>query len=152
MDTPCGAVSCEGKEKGQPALSLLTCAGESAYSKTGANGCIDGRNGEKMSIGLISSGSLDAYLEQGGCLLLDVRSPDSYRHGHIAGAVNIPWPEEERKLRGIRSSKLIVVYCESGARSLSVCRKLSARGLRTRSLVGGLLAYRGKYLESENKD
>lgn len=105
-----------------------------------------------MSIGLISSGSLDAYLEHGGCLLLDVRSPELYRRSHIAGAINVPWPAEERRLRTIHGPEPVIVYCESGSNSLSVCRRLSARGLETKSLVGGFLAYRGKYLENKKKD
>lgn len=98
-----------------------------------------------MSIRLISSGSLDAYLEQGNCVLIDIRTPAAYRRSHIAGAVNLPWPVKEQDLRKIRGPEPVIVYCDRGSNSLSVCRALSARGLETMSLVGGFEAYRGTH-------
>lgn len=52
-----------------------------------------------------------------GALLLDVRTPSEFGGGHVAGAVNVPVDELERRLAEIPKGREIVVYCRSGARS-----------------------------------
>ncbi len=52
-------------------------------------------------------------------LLLDVRNFQEFRQAHIAGAVNIPLPELQRRLGEIITfrEKKIVIYCRSGRRA-----------------------------------
>jgi rhodanese-related sulfurtransferase len=57
---------------------------------------------------------VNAALERGdaGFVLLDVRSPQSYAAGHIAGAVNLPHARiTERNLEQYARDTLFVVYC-----------------------------------------
>ena len=51
-------------------------------------------------------------------LILDVRSPEEYKEGHIPGAVNIPHDQLVTRLAEIGShkNKDIVLYCRSGRR------------------------------------
>ena len=52
-------------------------------------------------------------------ILLDVRSPQEYKEGHLNGAINIPLYELERccSCNLKEKNKTIIVYCQSGIRS-----------------------------------
>lgn len=68
-------------------------------------------------------------LVEGGALLLDVRSPEEFRGGHIEGAVNIPVDELESRLGELTPpQEPIVLYCRSGARSSRAAGMLKQRG------------------------
>ena len=66
----------------------------------------------------ITKDDLDSYIKQ-GATIIDVRSPQEYREGHIDGAISIPdyqiKKEIEKQLPN--KDKLIVVYCTTGHRS-----------------------------------
>ena len=49
-------------------------------------------------------------------ILLDVRSPQEYKEGHLNGAINIPLYELERccSCNLKEKNKTIIVYCQSG--------------------------------------
>ena len=51
-------------------------------------------------------------------LILDVRSPEEYKEGHIPGAINIPYDQMGARLAEISShkNKEVVLYCRSGRR------------------------------------
>ena len=51
-------------------------------------------------------------------ILLDVRTPEEYRGGHIPGSKNLPLQQIE-KIESIAEKKEtpLFVYCQSGARS-----------------------------------
>lgn len=51
-------------------------------------------------------------------LILDVRSPEEYKGGHIPGAINIPHDQLGSRLAEIGShrNKEVVLYCRSGRR------------------------------------
>lgn len=64
----------------------------------------------------------DAYVEQfedvgTDHLLIDVRTPQEFASGHIAGAINIPVEQLANRLSEVSTSMPIVVYCQSGNRS-----------------------------------
>ena len=53
-----------------------------------------------------------------GALLLDVRSPEEFKAGHIDGAVNIPVQDLEARMGEVGArERPVVVYCHSGMRS-----------------------------------
>ena len=58
-------------------------------------------------------------LVERGALLVDVRTPEEFAAGHVAGAINIPHLEVEARLVefGADHEREIVVYCRSGNRS-----------------------------------
>lgn len=68
--------------------------------------------------GLVSKAKAKELLRSGG-RLLDVRSPEEFRSGHLAGAVNVPYQEVGERIGGIAPDKSqpILVYCLSGGRS-----------------------------------
>jgi len=62
--------------------------------------------------------------------LLDVRTPQEYSQGRLAGSVLIPVGEFERRIGEVPKNKTIIVYCAVGARSKPVASFLSQQGYR----------------------
>jgi rhodanese-related sulfurtransferase len=52
-----------------------------------------------------------------GAVIIDVRSPEEYREGHVKGSVNIPLDRIESQLKKLDRSKPVITCCRSGARS-----------------------------------
>ncbi|RUO23104.1 sulfurtransferase [Aliidiomarina iranensis] len=79
-------------------------------------------------------------------VLIDVREPDEFRAGHIAGAVNIPRGMLEFKLSGMPElqdrDKRVVVYCKTSGRGALAAVALKEMGyLQVHSISGGLDAW-----------
>lgn len=77
--------------------------------------------------------------------LLDVRSDDEWRQGHLPGALHIDrgFLEVRAESRLPDRERAIVVYCESGTRSLFAAQTLLTLGYtRVHSLDGGLQAWK----------
>lgn len=85
------------------------------------------------------------YQETHGAILLDVRTPQEYREGHIPGSKNIPLQELNR-ISTVASQKDIplFVYCHSGARSRQAVSALQRMGYQNVKNIGGISAYTGK--------
>lgn len=75
-------------------------------------------------------------LDASRTVLLDVRSDEEWRNGHIPGSVRLPLPQLRARLSELPKDKEITVYCTSGQRSYYACRILSQQGFRTRNLSG----------------
>lgn len=80
-----------------------------------------------------------------GAHVLDVREPEEWARGVIAGSVLLQLSEVERRQPGIahlRHQPLIVI-CHGGKRSATACRILARLGITGQiNLVGGILAWR----------
>jgi phage shock protein E len=61
-------------------------------------------------------------------LLLDVRTPEEFAAGHIAGAVNIPYNQVAAQLSSIPKDDEVVLYCHSGRRAGLAAEVLAANG------------------------
>lgn len=77
-----------------------------------------------------------AGLEPDRQFLLDVRSEEEFRNGHIPGATHIPLPQLRARVSEVPPDKEILVHCQSGQRSYFACRFLSQRGFNVRNLTG----------------
>ena len=76
--------------------------------------------------------------------LLDVRTPDEYADGHIAGAVLVDVNEsdfEEKAVSVLDANRPVAVYCRSGRRSARAASLLTARGYKVTNLNGGVMAW-----------
>jgi rhodanese-related sulfurtransferase len=62
--------------------------------------------------------------------LLDVRTPQEYSQGRLAGSVLIPIGEFERRIGEVPKNRTIVVYCAVGSRSKSAASLLAQRGFK----------------------
>lgn len=73
-------------------------------------------------------------------LLLDVRTPDEYLAGHLAGAVNVP-DDQVLNLRGSLPQDLntpIALYCRSGRRVQNAMQLLRQLGYNNLYSLGGI--------------
>ena len=78
-----------------------------------------------------------------GALLLDVRTPEEYREGHIPQSRNLPSLEAVGVLAPEKDTPLFV-YCLSGARSSQAVGALRRMGYTNVKNIGGIAAYKGK--------
>ena len=85
------------------------------------------------------------YKNAEGAVLLDVRSPQEYREGHIPGSKNVPLQQLD-KVEEVTENKdtVLYVYCRSGARSRQAVSLLQAMGYTNVHNIGGIAAYSGK--------
>ena len=85
------------------------------------------------------------YKNAAGAVLLDVRSPQEYREGHIPGSQNVPLQQLD-KVEEVTENKdtLLYVYCHSGARSRQAVSLLMHMGYTNVHNIGGFAAYSGK--------
>jgi rhodanese-related sulfurtransferase len=74
-------------------------------------------------------------------LIVDVRTPQEFAAGHIAGALNIPIDELRLRKAELSAVKPIVTYCEVGQRGYLATRILLQTGQNVVNLSGGYRAY-----------
>ena len=72
-------------------------------------------------------------------LLLDVRRPDEFESGHIAGAINISVETLASRLSEVPDGQTIVVYCRSGNRSATASEILADAGYNDIYDMGGII-------------
>ncbi|MDW8395367.1 MAG: rhodanese-like domain-containing protein [Anaerolineae bacterium] len=71
-------------------------------------------------------------------VLIDVRSREEFKGGHIPGAVNIDVQEIDRRLSEIPRDKPVVLYCRSGSRSAIAASILKRAGFAEVYDLGGI--------------
>lgn len=85
-------------------------------------------------------------------LILDVREPQEYRRGHIAGARPIPLGALAQRMGALPRDREIVCVCQSGNRSRAAVNQLAAAGYQALNLRGGMLAWAGANLPVKTGD
>ena len=73
-----------------------------------------------------------AELKKNGAIILDVRTPQEYKGGHIKGSINIPVEGLRKnigKLEG-KQDQTVITCCASGMRSASAKGILKAKGFK----------------------
>ena len=80
-----------------------------------------------------------------GAVLLDVRTPQEYREGHIPGSRNVPLQTIDKVAAVVdNKDKALFVYCYSGARSSQAAGMLQRMGYSNVTNIGGIAAYGGE--------
>ena len=77
-------------------------------------------------------------------VVLDVRTANEFKEGHLEGALNIDQEQSDfiQKVKAaLPADKTIAVYCRSGRRSASAAQRLAAEGYKVVNLKGGILAW-----------
>ena len=73
-------------------------------------------------------------------ILLDVRSVQEYKEGHVVGSINIPlYDLKQEALSKINKESIIIVYCSAGIRSrksIQILKKLEYKNLY--NIEGGI--------------
>ena len=70
--------------------------------------------------------------------LLDVRTPEEYKQGHVGGAELIPLDKLAAKKGLIPKDRDVICICESGSRSRVATRQLSSLGYKVSNMRGGM--------------
>lgn len=77
-------------------------------------------------------------------ILIDVRTPDEFAEGHIPSAINLNYnsTDFDDELDKLDKTKIYLVYCRSGARSVNAATMMSERNFTTiYTLKGGILGW-----------
>lgn len=74
-------------------------------------------------------------------ILVDVRDPDEFEEGHIAGAINLPLNELRERLGELPRDRELWLYCRVGQRGYYAARLLMQHGFQVKNLPGGYLTY-----------
>ena len=82
-----------------------------------------------------------AAASAGGAVVIDVREPEEYVAGHVAGAHLLPLGEVVGRLDEVPTAEPVYVICQSGVRSLKAARFLRASGYDATSVAGGTKAW-----------
>lgn len=100
-------------------------------------------------------GTLEAtQLINRGATLLDVRTADEFKRGHIAGSKHIPVDQIAARAGEVAKNKdnPVVVVCQSGGRSASACATLRKQGYtQVLNLQGGIGAWQSANLPLTTK-
>ena len=94
---------------------------------------------------LKESGDFAKIIEDKNIQIVDVRTPDEYKEGHIPNAKNIDIYSKDfdNKILDLNKETPVAVYCRSGKRSLEASKKLINQGFKVYDLDGGILAWKG---------
>lgn len=80
-------------------------------------------------------------------LVVDVRTANEWKSGHIEGSINIPLNQLRDRLAELPRDEPFVVHCQSGYRSSIACSLLEAEGFRHQEdMVGGYKAWQAARL------
>jgi rhodanese-related sulfurtransferase len=100
----------------------------------------------KSSVENISATALKQLLKQDKSLkLVDVRTPNEFKQGHIKNAVNIDVFKSDfvnQCESKFKTSDRLIIYCRSGQRSMNAAKKLEKAGFTSLyNLNGGVMAW-----------
>jgi rhodanese-related sulfurtransferase len=88
-------------------------------------------------------------LANSGAMLVDLRSANQFKDGHIAGARNVPGDQvaADPKAIGKLADKTVILYCDDGRAAAAAQRTLVRAGAKNLfSLRGGLAAWKQENL------
>ena len=77
----------------------------------------------------------------GGAPVVDVREPDEYASGHVAGAVLIPMSQVVARSGELTRDGPVYIVCASGQRSGKAAQWYRSQGIDARNLAGGMKAW-----------
>ncbi len=72
--------------------------------------------------------AFDLIKEDKEIYILDVRTRGEYMKGHLRGAKNIPLNDIEKRIGKVPMGKKVLVYCQTGSRSVRAIRRLEVAG------------------------
>ncbi|MBO6213195.1 MAG: rhodanese-like domain-containing protein [Algoriella sp.] len=79
-------------------------------------------------------------------VLLDVRTPEEFAEGHVAGATNIDVknPNFTEEISKLDTKKNYYIYCKSGVRAKLATEKMQEKGFKNaKNFKDGMSTYKG---------
>jgi len=89
----------------------------------------------KQLFGGTATADLKSIIDE-GAFLVDVRTAGEFANGHVKGSVNIPLDRVAGQLAKFKNKKNIIVFCQSGGRSVQAKNILEQNGI-TNVINGG---------------
>ena len=145
------------RDEGFPTLVLVNAAGETVFQETGYFGGgpaeLLARLRRHTTLAGSEAGaafknlSVDEFAQMAAdrsTVILDVRTPQEFAAGHLAGAqnLNVGGSDFSEKAAALDKSRTYLVHCASGVRSVLACEKLGKLGFaRLYNLPGGFRAW-----------
>lgn len=90
---------------------------------------------------VITVGEMKKLQAKENVQLVDVRDAETYKKGHIPGAISVPYSEEQDFLDRFQKREVIVVCCDRGNLSAKVTLRMRKAGYPAYSLAGGYEGY-----------
>lgn len=95
--------------------------------------------------GMDLSQALKEMAELPEAKLVDVRTTEEYRMGHVPGSISLPLDSLGRAQKLFpKMDTPLYIYCQSGARSRAACQALKQMGYLKVNDAGGIMSYAGK--------
>ena len=91
--------------------------------------------------GMVETITWEEVLKVEDAFILDVRTEEEYKNGHIENAVHIPLDELRENINKLPIDKKIYVYCHTGLRSYIATRILKGNNLDAVNIMGGYYFY-----------
>jgi len=106
---------------------------------------------DRDALEAVSREELAQRLNAGQVTVLDVRPEAEYALGHVAGAINIPAGELERRLADLPKGHEIIAYCRGPycVMSFEAVAALRAKGFKVRRLEDGFPEWKAAGLAVE---
>lgn len=105
------------------------------------------------AVQLIKATEMKEISEIEGIQLVDVRTPDEYKEGHLPNALNIDFLDEnfEININQLDKTRPVIVYCQYGSRSAKCASQLIAKGfVKIYDLDRGFSGWKSSGFEVEN--
>lgn len=99
----------------------------------------------------ISPGFAEQKINKKKVTVLDVRTKEEFREGHLQGAINIDVLDSAsfvQQIGQLKKRKTYLVYCRSGKRSVKASDILLQHGFKhIWNMEGGITAWKGKTIQ-----
>ena len=98
---------------------------------------------QQLAYKTISASDARAMIQSSpNLLVVDVRTPEEYAQGHLAGAVNISLSDLPLRIGSLDPNRPILVYCRTGHRSAQASAILVNAGFtQVYNMAGGITAW-----------
>jgi NADPH-dependent 2,4-dienoyl-CoA reductase/sulfur reductase-like enzyme/rhodanese-related sulfurtransferase len=147
------AVGLKGVEKRVDVIAAMIQMGATVRDLAEAELCYAPQFGAAKDpvnlAGMIAANHLDGDMPladwhrvgSAGQVTVDVREPDEFAAGHVAGAVNLPLSQLRERYRELPRDRALDLYCQVGQRGYYAVRFLLQHGYRAANLSGGWTTY-----------
>jgi len=114
-----------------------------------ARGADEGK--DKKDVPKLTVEEFDKKRKEKDTVVLDVRTPEEFKAGHVPGAVNLDIADEnfDKKVEKLDKDKTYIVHCARGGRSARAAAKMKSNFANLYDFSGGMTAWQkaGKPVE-----
>jgi len=104
----------------------------------------DSASGEKSGVKYLDAKQAQSLIAEKKVIVLDIRTPEEFKSGHIAGATNVNYrsPDFDKTISGLDKSKSYIVHCAVGGRSTASLTNFKKHGFNSiYHLDGGITGW-----------